>query len=245
MKAIVIFACGCVAWTTCVLAGAAQGRSGGAADRSAGRIVGRALLRGTPAPPARIRPDSECAKIGTADLFEEAVVADAGGGLANVFVYVKEGLDPASNLDTPVDPAVITQRQCRFEPHVLGVRVGQPLAIVNEDPMLQNVHASPVMNPQFNIGQPVAGMRATRIFVRPEVMVPLTSDIRRWMTAFVGVVAHPFFAVSQSDGTFVINGVPAGRYTMEAWHETLGTATVPVTIADGRTATISFTFAVR
>ena len=101
------------------------------------------------------------------------------------------------------------------------------------------------MNPQFNIGQPLAGMRATRIFPRPEVMVPLTSDIRPWMAAFVGVVAHPFFAVSQSDGTFVINGVPPGRYTMEAWHETLGTATVPVTVAQGRTATISFTFAAR
>jgi len=88
-------------------------------------------------------------------------------------------------------------------------------------------------------------MRATRVFAQPEVMVPLTSDIRPWMAAFVGVVAHPFFAVSQSNGTFVINGLPPGRYTIEAWHETLGTVTERITISNGQTTTISFTFAAR
>ena len=245
MRAIVAFASGCVAWMTCVVAGAPQNAAGATPEPRGGRIVGRALLRGTPAPPAPIRADSECARIAGGDLYDEAVLADAAGGLANVFVYVKEGLDAASSFDTPVDPVVITQRKCRFDPHVLGVRAGQPLAIVNEDQMLHNVHGRPVMNPHFNIGQPIAGTRSTRVFARPEVMVPLTSDIRPWMAAFVGVVAHPFFAVSQSDGTFVINGVPTGRYTMEAWHETLGTATVLIAVAEGRTATISFTFAAR
>ena len=245
MKAIIIFGCGCVVWTTCVLVCAAQNRTGGAIASAAGRIVGRAQVRGTPAPAIRINIDSECAKIGAGDLYGETVVADATGGLGNVFVYVKEGLDPALNLDVPVDPVVITQRRCRFEPRVLGVQVGQPLAIVNEDQTLHNVHAKPMINPPFNIGQPIAGMRATRMFAEPEVMVPLTSDIRPWMAAFVAVVAHPFFAVSQSDGTFLIDGVPPGRYTVAAWHETLGTATERITIAPRQTATVSFTFAIR
>src|SRR5947208_6497851 len=103
----------------------------------------------------------------------------------------------------------------------------------------------PMLNPPFNIGQPIAGMRATRVFAQPEVMVPLTSDIRPWMAAFVGVVAHPFFAVSQSNGTFVINGLPPGRYTIEAWHETLGTVTERITISSGQTTTTSFAFAAR
>jgi plastocyanin len=244
MKAIV-FGCGCIAWTTCVLAGATQDRSGGGFNSTGGRVAGRALVQGTSAPPTVIPTDSECARIAAAEVYQEAVVADAAGGLGNVFVYVKDGLDPASDLDIPVDPMVITQRRCRFEPRVLGVRVGQPLAIVNEDQMLHNVHAWPIVNPPFNIGQPIAGMRATRVFARPEVMVLLTSDIRPWMAAFVGVVAHPFFAVSQSDGTFVINGLPPGRYTIEAWHETLGTATERITLSKGQTATISFTFAAR
>jgi plastocyanin len=245
MKGIIIFGCGCVALTTCVLAGAEQNRTGGSIDTATGLITGRAQVRGTPAPAPRINIDSECAKIGSGDLYGEAVVADATGGLANVFVYVKEGVDPAANFDASADPAVITQRRCRFEPRVLGVQVGQPLAIVNEDQTLHNVHAKPMINPPFNIGQPIAGMRATRMFAHPEVMVPLTSDIRPWMAAFVAVVPHPFFAVSQSDGTFLIKGVPPGRYTIEAWHETLGTATDRITVVEGQRATISFTFAAR
>ena len=244
MKAIV-FVCGCIAWTTCVFAGATQNRSGGGFNSTAGRVAGRALVQCNSAPPRVIHTDSECARIAAGDVYDEAVVADAAGGLGNVFVYVKEGLDPGSDPETPVDPVVITQWRCRFEPRVLGVQVGQPLAIMNEDQMLHNVHARPMLNPPFNIGQPIAGMRATRVFAQPEVMVPLTSDIRPWMAAFVGVVAHPFFAVSQSNGTFVINGLPPGRYTIEAWHETLGTVTERITISNGQTTTISFTFAAR
>ncbi len=238
MKAIV-FGCGCIAWTTCVLAGATQNRSGGGFNSLKPHRQKLASF-------VRTRPwSSECARIAAGDVYDEAVVADAAGGLGNVFVYVKEGLDPGSDLETPVDPVVITQSRCRFEPRVLGVQVGQPLAIMNEDQMLHNVHAKPMLNPPFNIGQPIAGMRATRVFAQPEVMVPLTSDIRPWMAAFVGVVAHPFFAVSQSNGTFVINGLPPGRYTIEAWHETLGTVTERITISSGQTTTISFTFAAR
>ncbi|PYQ99949.1 MAG: hypothetical protein DMF96_05065 [Acidobacteria bacterium] len=217
MKAIV-FVCGCIAWTTCVFAGATQNRSGGGFNSTAGRVAGRALVQGNSAPPRVIHTDSECARIAAGDVYDEAVVADAAGGLGNVFVYVKEGLDPGSDPETPVDPVVITQWRCR---------------------------ARPMLNPPFNIGQPIAGMRATRVFAQPEVMVPLTSDIRPWMAAFVGVVAHPFFAVSQSNGTFVINGLPPGRYTIEAWHETLGTVTERITISNGQTTTISFTFAAR
>ncbi len=242
MRAVIIGGCWLVVWTASVTGGAGQNRGSGGGDAAVARIVGRAQVYGTPAPAARIRTDAVCAKLAPAPQYDEALVADATGGLRNVFVFVKEGLDPAAGVAVPADPVVLTQRQCRFEPRVLGVQAGQPLAIVNEDATLHNVHAKPQINAPFNIGQPTAGMRATQVFTRPELMVPLTSDIRPWMTAFVAVVTHPFFAVSGPDGTFAIEGVPPGQYTLEARHETLGTATDRITVGRDQTASVSFTF---
>jgi hypothetical protein len=244
MKAVMIVERLGLTVAACVVAGTTQG-VGATLDRATGAIVGRVIFRGTPVPPTRITPDSSCLRLAGGDLHDEAVVIDGVRGLRNVFVYVKEGLDRADIPDPPATAVVLTQRRCRFEPRVLGVRVGQPLAIVNEDDMLHNVHGQPLVNLPFNIGQPIAGMQAIRTFALPEVMIPLTSDIRPWMKAFVGVVSHQYFAVTEFDGVFVINGVPPGRYTVEAWHETLGTSTASLAVTAGQPATVSFTFAAR
>src|SRR6185295_3348805 len=113
-----------------------------------------------------------------------------------------------------------------YLPHVVGIQVGQPLEILNSDPTLHNVHAIPKQNKEFNFGQPNKGMKTARVFDKPEIMVPFRCDVHGWMNAYAGVVAHPFFAVSTADGSFTIKGLPPGAYTLEAWHERLGTQTM-------------------
>ena len=113
-----------------------------------------------------------------------------GKSLANVFVYVKDGLGNYS-YDTPTSQAVIDQKECRYHPHVFGMRVGQPLEIINDDPTLHNIHALPKNNAEFNNGQPIQGMKMTHTFDKPEVMVPFKCDVHGWMNAYVGVLDHP------------------------------------------------------
>ena len=172
----------------------------------------------------------------------DAVLIAADGGLKNVFVYVKDGLDPAYGFDIPTTTVVLDQKGCRYTPRIVGVRAGQPIDIVNSDPTLHNVHALPMANPEFNQGQPIQGFRTTRTFTTPEVMVRFKCDVHSWMAAHVGVVAHPYFAITKDDGSFEIPNLPPGTYTIEAWHEKFGTQVAKVTIGDKQSQTTSFTF---
>ena len=110
------------------------------------------------------------------------------------------------------------------------MRVGQPLEIVNSDPTLHNIHALPKGNTEFNNGQPIQGMKMTHTFTAKEVMVPFKCDVHGWMNAYVGVLDHPYFAVTGKDGKFELKTLPPGTYTIEAWHEKLGTQTQSVTL---------------
>ena len=206
---------------------------------TAGSITGRIAFAGTaPAPrPIRMNSDPNC----TGTNNTETVVVDGEGGLANVFVYVKDGL---GNLRFPVPatPVVLDQQGCRYTPRVLGIQVGQPLAIHNSDHTLHNVHGAAEVNREFNIGQPQAGVSHTHTFSTVEVMVPFRCDVHRWMQAYVGVLDHPFYAVSAADGRFELKGLPPGTYTIEAWHETLGTQTQTVTVGASESADAAFTF---
>src|SRR5213594_1534795 len=131
---------------------------------------------------------------------------------------------------------------CRYHPHVLGILVGQKLAIKNSDGILHNIKAKGVKNRPFNISQPT-NMTSERTFSVPEVMVPLECNVHGWMHAWLGVLPHPFFAVSGADGSFSIKGLPPGTYTIEAWHEKYGTQTATVTVAGSETKTADFSFA--
>jgi plastocyanin len=155
---------------------------------------------------------------------------------------VKDGLDPEYAFETPTTPVVIDQKGCVYTPRVVGVRVGQPIEVVNSDPTLHNVHALPMVNQEFNQGQPVQYSKLSRTFTAPEVMVRFKCDVHSWMAAWVGVVAHPYFAVTGADGSFQLPNLPPGTYTLEAWHEKLGPKTAKVTVAAGQTQAASFTF---
>jgi plastocyanin len=209
-----------------------------------GTLTGRVVFTGTPPPVETIRMNTDpvCAQSGPS-VPSDAVQIGATNGVANAFVYVKDGVDPAYSFDAPVKAVTLDQKGCRYSPHVVGIRVGQPLDIVNSDPTLHNVHAMPLANQEFNQGQPVQGVAMTKTFTAPEVMVRFVCNVHGWMRAYVGVMTHPFFAVTDADGGFQITGLPAGTYTIGLWHETFGTQEHKVTIEQNQTANLPMTFA--
>jgi plastocyanin len=210
---------------------------------TAGNIAGTITFEGTPPTPGVIRMDSDanCVKSGTTSTDETIPIVGDGGAIQNVFVYVKDGLGTL-RFPIPSTPVVLDQKGCRYVPHVLGVQVGQNLEILNSDPTLHNVHAVPKANQEFNMGQPLPGIKHTHQFSTREVMVPFKCDVHPWMNAWVGVLDHPYFAVTGADGSFSLKGLPPGTYTVEAWHETLGTQTQSVTIGEQESKDISFSF---
>jgi plastocyanin len=211
---------------------------------TAGSVTGTVVLDGAAPMNAAIKmaADPVCLKEAKGSQFQETYTVGADGkALANVFVYVKDGLGNYV-YDTPTEPAVIDQKECRYHPHVFGMRVGQPLQILNSDPTLHNIHATPKSNTEFNTGQPIQGMKTNHTFDKPEVMVPFKCDVHGWMNAYVGVLDHPYFAVTGPDGKFELKTLPAGTYTIEAWHERLGTQTTKVTVDGKAGATAAFAF---
>jgi plastocyanin len=225
-------------------AGAAGGGGQKVDPATAGDVKGAITLDGT-APknePIKMNADPVCVKENSTPQFQETYeVGSDGKSLANVFVYVKDGLGNYS-FDPPSGTAQIDQKSCRYHPHVFGMRVGQSLEIVNSDPTLHNIHAQPKANQDFNTGQPIQGMKTTHTFTAKEVMVPFKCDVHGWMNAYVGVLDHPYFAVSDKDGKFELKGLPPGTYTIEAWHEKMGTMTQSVTIAAKDSKEVNFTF---
>lgn len=170
----------------------------------------------------------------------ERVVVNSDGSLRWAFVRVTEGL-PAGTPGPPAEPVLLDQQGCIYAPHVLGVQAGQPIQIRNSDTTLHNVHALSENNPDFNIAQPIQGMTTTRTFENPEVMVSVKCDVHPWMASYIGVVEHPYFAVTDDTGGFTIPDLPPGDYVLEVWHEALGTQTRNVTVTDGATASVEFT----
>lgn len=207
-----------------------------------GGIVGRVSFEGTAPknPKVKLSGDPMCSKAHADGMaFENYVVTD--GGLDNVFVYVKDGLGNY-HFDAPAQPVKVDQQGCRYVPHVVGVQVGQSIEISNSDDTMHNVHAVPEVNREVNIGQHTKDQKDRHTFTAAEVMVPLKCDLHPWMNAYVGVVAHPYYAVTTDGGTFELKNLPPGTYTVEAWHEKAGTQMQKVRIDSKATRGVTFTF---
>jgi plastocyanin len=236
---VVATACGGGASDTAAPPAAAAPTTNPVDPATAGKITGRITLQGTPPKAQKVETKSDpyC----TAPVVTEEVVSGAGGSLQNVFVYVKDGL---GNLKFPIPttPVALEQEGCRYKPHVMGIQVGQTLDIVNDDDTLHNIHAVPMKNGEFNKPQQFKGFRNQHVFNTAEVMVPFKCDVHKWMSAYVGVLDHPFFAVTGNDGSFTLDGLPPGTYTIEAVHEKYGRQTQTVTLPAKGSQDIAFTF---
>jgi plastocyanin len=211
---------------------------------TAGTITGKVMFTGTPPPVETLKmtTDRACVQQAGPNPASDAVLIAADGALQNVFVYVKDGLAADYAFDVPTTPVVLDQKGCRYTPRILGIRVGQTMEIINSDATLHNVHALPNANQEFNQSAPVQGFKVTRTFTVPEVMVRFMCNVHGWMTAHLGVMTHPFFAVTAPDGSFELKGLPPGTYTIGAWHEKFGAQTSQVTIAPSQSQSVSFTF---
>jgi hypothetical protein len=210
----------------------------------AGNVSGKINFKG--AAPSRqiikMSADPKCLKMhGGKDVPSEQAIVNANNTLKDVFVYVKKGLEGKS-FPTPADKVTIEQKGCQYMPHVLGIMTKQQLEIINDDPVIHNIHALPKNNAAFNIGQPKMGQRNTKTFDKPEIMVKVKCDVHPWMGAWVGVLSNPYYAVSDDKGNFTIKGLPAGEYDLEAWHEKFGTQTLHVKVGAGDTGNSDFTF---
>ena len=210
-----------------------------------GDVTGTVVLDGTAPENVAIKmnADPTCLKQTSGTQTQETYMVGDGKALANVFVYVKDGLGNYA-YDPPAGNVTIDQKGCRYHPHVFGMRVGQTLEILNSDPTLHNIHATPKGNSEFNTGQPIQGMKTEHKFNSKEIMVPFKCDVHGWMNAYVGVLDHPYFAVTGADGKFALKGLPPGTYTIEAWHERAGAMTQSVTLAAKETKDVSFTLKV-
>lgn len=208
----------------------------------AGDLTGKINFKGDIPKAMRLRMNADpvCVREHKGDAVSEDVVVNKNGTLKNVLVYVKDGLG-GKKFDPPKTKAVFDQDGCTYVPHVMGIQVGQVLEVVNSDPTLHNVHSLSKANPQFNFAQPIRGMKTTKTFDKPETF-KVKCEVHNWMSAYIGVFAHPYFAVSGDDGSFIIKGLPAGEYTIEAWHEKYGTQTVKVSVPATGSKSIDFSY---
>jgi Polysaccharide lyase family 4, domain II len=180
---------------------------------------------------------------------DDNVIKD--GKLANVFVYVKDGTTADGKkiggftFETPTTEVTLDQNGCHYVPHIIGVQTNQKIKVTNSDPTQHNIHPQPKNNPEWNQTQANGAPPIEKAFTRAEVLVPVKCNQHPWMKAYVGVLKHPFFAVSKADGSFEIKGVPPGTYTIAAWHEggSAGTEkTIQVTVPASGAAKADFSF---
>ena len=214
---------------------------------AAGTLKGRIHFKGEKPAPVKLNmsADKRCGRLrGGEDVYSDQVVVNDNNTLKNVFIYVKNGLKP-KKYTVPDEMVSLDQTGCMYRPRVFGIMVGQNLEITNNDETFHNVHAVAKNSEGFNIGQPNKGMKRIKTFSRPEVMVKIKCDVHNWMAAYAGVMEHPFFAVSDDEGSFTIPDLPAGEYEIETWHEKYGTKTMKVSVGASDVKTADFTYEIR
>jgi hypothetical protein len=210
---------------------------------TAGSVSGKVLFTGK-APAAKkidMDEDPQCNNLHATPVLDQAIAVNKNRTLANVFVYIKGGLE-GKKFAPPSFAAVIDQKGCWFVPRVLGIQTGQQFEVTNSDPVTHNIHPRAHANREWNQSQAQGAAPLERKFMQPEIMIRVKCNIHSWMHAFIGVVDHPYFAVTGGDGVFELKNLPPGDYTIAAWQEELGEAVQRITVSPLGKTEVSFTF---
>jgi len=235
-----LFSCAAAVATTLTVVGVASTPVAG--QGGTGTIVGHVRWMGpTPVNPIiRMGADPRCNKLYVGKRpTAQTVVVGADGAFANVLVNL-DGSFPSTPV--PTTPVVLNQKDCQYEPRVLGARIGQTLQVKNDDPTEHNVHSLSKAGNDFNTTQPIKSMPFEFKLKSGEIL-RVTCDNHTWMTAYLAILDNPYFSVTGADGTFTIANVPAGKQTVKAWHEVMGMQTQMVDVQPGKMTTVDFTFA--
>ena len=207
-------------------------------------VAGKATLQGDPPAEFKLKmnADPKCeALYPDGSPSTRYFIVGEGGSLANVFVYVTN--PPNGDYPAPDAPATLFQEGCLYSPLIAGIQVDQTLRIENLDDHLHNVRALARSNRPFNLGQPGIGVRE-KSFKTPEEAIKFKCDVHPWMESYLFVLDHPFFAVTGENGSFEIDGLPAGTYTLAAWHVKAGEQKQEITVDADGSAQASFEFSV-
>jgi plastocyanin len=206
-------------------------------------VIGKVTFLGSARAEAAINmsADPACSKLHAKPATSEDLVLGPENGLANVLVFVSEGLGNRS-FAAPTQAAVLDQKGCLYRPHVLALMAGQKLLVENDDPTSHNIHPIPTNNREWNKAQVPGVPPIEATFAREEVAIPVKCNIHPWMRGYIAVFKHPYFAVTAQDGAFVLKDLPPGDYTVTAWHEKLGTLAQKVTVTPNHAAEVTFIF---
>ncbi len=203
-------------------------------------MSGRVFLTGTPPAETPIRFDATCGSFHPRRATTTRYVVSRDGGLANVFVYISKGAEKLK-VQPEVAPILLEQKDCMYQPYVLGAMVNQPIQIKNSDPILHNVHALPKRGDEFNFAQPLQGQVDEHSFSKPELFIKIKCDVHDWMLSYVSVLSHPFFAVTDTNGFFQLpSGLPPGKYEITSAHLKAGTASQTILLKNNNNVRLDF-----
>ena len=211
---------------------------------AAATLQGRVTYKG-PKPAARIISMDEepgCQQMHAGKpVYDTDIVLGKDGGVANVFVYIKTGLE-GKTFEPPKEQVVLDQQGCIFVPRVVGLQAGQPLAVRNSDMLHHNVHPGPKNNREWNEGMAAGAADIIHRFARQEMMIRVKCDVHPWMRSWLAVMEHPYFTVTGADGSFKLKDIPPGDYSVGAWQEKLGELNQPVSFAPSSSQSLDFTY---
>lgn len=211
---------------------------------TAGSVTGTVNLDGA-APvlkPINMSAEPYCQKSHSSPVIPPEVVTGEKGALADVVIYIKDGLSADYAFTSPSTSVELDQKGCMYDPHVIAVMAGQNIEVKNNDQTTHNIHPMPKDNREWNKSQPPGAAPISDSFARAENAIPVKCNVHPWMKSYIFVFKNPYYAVTTKDGKFELKNLPPGTYTLEAWQEKYGVVDQTVTVPAKGTATVAFTF---